>query len=383
MTINEFIVGLHVHTKYSDGEFSHAQVAEAAIRAGLDGLWVSDHNVWVKGPEHYYQSQDRKTLLLVGEEVHDAARQPQKNHLLVFGAQTELAEQAVDPQTLINSARQNSAITFLAHPFETEAQLFDEPDISWVNWEVEGFTGLEIWNYMSEFKGLLTSRANTLRYALNPETGIMGPPAKVLAKWDELTQSGRKVVAIGGADAHGTTYHMGGIKRVVFPYEFLFRQVTTHILSEIPLTGAYEADRVLILEALAKGHCFVGYDGAASTRGFRFTAHSDAGTLLMGDEALNRNGISMQIAIPTSPGLPRRATLGSAAKSAGGSNRVHVSTNLLKNGHEAARWENQTNITHVVPPGEAGVFRVEVRLRYQGRLRGWIFSNPIYLRGRS
>ncbi len=27
------------------------------------------------------------------------------------------------------------------------------------------------------------------------------------------------------------------------------------------------------------------------------------------------------------------------------------------------KWKNQTNITTVVPPGEAGVFRVEVRLR--------------------
>ena len=76
MTINEYVAALHMHTTYSDGEFSHAQVAEAAMRAGLDCLWVSDHNVWVKGPERYYKNKDRKILLLVGEEVHDAARQP-------------------------------------------------------------------------------------------------------------------------------------------------------------------------------------------------------------------------------------------------------------------------------------------------------------------
>ena len=38
MPLNEYIAGLHVHTTYSDGEFSHAQVAEAASRAGLDCL---------------------------------------------------------------------------------------------------------------------------------------------------------------------------------------------------------------------------------------------------------------------------------------------------------------------------------------------------------
>jgi hypothetical protein len=378
MTINEYIAAAHVHTTYSDGEFSHAQVAEAAMAVGLDCVLVSDHNVWVKGPERYYKNKDRKTLILVGEEAHDAARQPQKSHLLVFGAQTELVGQAANPQTLIDAARHHGGLTFLAHPFESAAPFVDEPDISWANWEVEGFTGLEIWNYMSEFKGLLTSRANTVRYALNPEIGIMGPPPAALEKWDELTLTGKKVVALGGADAHGTTYQLSGIKRVIFPYEFLFRQVTTHLLSEAPLTGVCETDRAVVLEALAKGHCFVGYDGIAPTKGFRFTGNSDAGNLLMGDEALNRGGVTLQIAVPTAPGLPHRTA--SAARSAGRPNGIKVSTHLIQNGQELAQWKNQTNITTVVPPGEAGVFRVEVRLRYQGRLRGWIYSNPIYLR---
>ena len=378
MTVNEYIAAVHVHTTYSDGEFSHAQVAETAMSAGLDCVLVSDHNVWVKGPERYYSNKDRKTLLLVGEEAHDAARQPQKSHLLIFGAQTELVGLAAHPQALINAARQNGALTFLAHPYESAAPVVDEPDISWADWEVEGFTGLEIWNYMSEFKGLLTSRANTVRYALNPEFGIMGPPPPALAKWDELTLAGKKVVAVGGADAHGTTYQMSGLKRVIFPYEFLFHQVNTHLLSEAPLTGACEADRSVVLGALAKGHCFVGYDGIAPTRGFRFTGNSDLGKLLMGDETLNRGGVTLQIAVPTTPGVPQRSA--SAARSPTQPGGVKVSTHLIRNGSELAQWKNQTNITTVVPPGEAGVFRVEVRLRYRGRQRGWIYSNPIYLR---
>jgi hypothetical protein len=370
MPLNEIVTSLHLHTTYSDGEFSHAQIAEAAMGAGVDCVIVTDHNVWVKGPERYYTSKDKKVLMLVGEEVHHAARLPQKSHMLIFGAGAELASHAAAPQQLIDAASQASALTFLAHPYEREALLFHEPDISWDNWEVTGFTGLELWNYMSEFKGLLTTKANTMRYAFNPETGIMGPYAETLGKWDELTAAGRKVVAVGGADAHGTTYQMGGIKRVIFPYDFLFHQVTTHLLTDTPLTGAYEADRGLVLNALARGHCFVGYDGAAPTRGFRFTANSEAGNLKMGDEVLNRNGVTMQIAVPTQPGMPRRS-----AKIP-----VRVSIHLIRNGSELAHWENQTNITHIVPPQEAGTYRVEVRLRYQGQLRGWIYSNPLYLK---
>lgn len=377
MPLHEIVTSLHMHTPYSDGEFSHTQIAEAAIRAGVDCVYVTDHNVWVKGPEHYYNQKEHKVLVLVGEEVHDAGRQPQENHLLVFGTNTELAPYAADPQGLIDAARRAGALTFIAHPFESEAALFNEPAISWTSWEVNGFTGLELWNYMSEFKGLLTSRANSLRYALNPETGIAGPKAQILSKWDELTTADRKVVAIGGVDAHGTTYHMGALQRIIFPYEFLFRQVATHLLAETPLAGVYETDRPLVLEALARGHCFVGYDGAAPTRGFRFILHTDSGTFLMGDEVSNRSGVTMQIAVPTHPGQPHRPSAG--GKESPDQAGVHVSVHLIRDGVEVAHWENQTNVTHIVPPHETGVYRVEVRLRFQGRLRSWIFSNPVYL----
>ena len=74
----ELVANLHMHTPYSDGFGSHAEIAQAAIRAGIDVVIVTDHNVLVAGPEEIYRDGDRRVLLLVGEEVHDQARQPQK-----------------------------------------------------------------------------------------------------------------------------------------------------------------------------------------------------------------------------------------------------------------------------------------------------------------
>jgi len=365
MPLYEITANLHMHTPYSDGEWYHAQIAEAAMRAGLDMICVTDHNVWVKGPERYYEKDGKRVLVLVGEEVHDQARDPQKNHLLVYGADRELARYAPEPQALLDAAREAGALTFCAHPVDPAAPVFHEADLSWVSWEVSGFTGLEIWNYMSEFKSRLTSRANAVRHALNPEQGIHGPFPETLAKWDALTTAGRRVVGIGNADAHGTTHALGGLKRVIFPYEFLFRTVNTHILTETPLTGDLAADKRLVLEALAKGHCFVGYDGAASTKGFRFTANSERGNALMGDEVVNKNGVTLQIAAPVPVG--------------GSSTRTTL--RLICNGQEIVRRENQSHYTHIVPAGQTGVFRVEAQLPFQGRTRGWIFGNPIYIVG--
>jgi hypothetical protein len=51
---------------------------------------------------------------------------------------------------------------------------------------------------------------------------------------------------------------------------------------------------------------------------------------------------------------------------------------LLKNGQVIHTWGNSEAYTHITT--EPGVYRVEVYKKYLGRRRGWIFSNPIYVR---
>lgn len=76
--LTEFIVNLHMHTYYSDGHGHHSDLLDAAFKAEVDAIIVTDHNVWVNGPEDYYQRNGRRVLMLVGEEIHDQARDPQK-----------------------------------------------------------------------------------------------------------------------------------------------------------------------------------------------------------------------------------------------------------------------------------------------------------------
>jgi hypothetical protein len=356
MPFSEYRVNMHMHTPYSDGECYHAEIAEAAIRAGLDMICVTDHNVWVQGPERYYQTGDGQVLLLVGEEVHDQARQPQKNHLLVYNANRELARFAPDPQGLIDAARTAGALTFLAHPHDYDVPMLHYDNISWVNWEVSGYTGLEIWNYMSSFAGLLHSRSAAIRYAFNPELGMTGPNPLTLAQWDVLLAAGQRVVGIGNSDAHGSEYSLWGLKRRLFPYEYLFRQVNTHVLLSEPLTGQAAPDRDALLGALARGNAFVGYDGIAATRGFRFVCHVERSSHGMGETVANRAGITLQVVTP-----------------------APATIRILRNGVEVGKWAAQSGATHIVPAGERGAYRAEAWLPFKGQLRGWIYSNPIYV----
>lgn len=356
MNMVEAVANLHMHTPYSDGEWYHAQIAQAALAAGLDLICVTDHNVWVDGPERYYFDGDRRVLLLVGEELHDPTRQPQKNHLLAYNHGRELAALASDPQGLIDGVAAAGGLSFLAHPFDGAVPWIGYDGIDWVDWGVRGYTGLEVWNYMSDWARLLTTRSAAVRYARDPQLGVSGPAPQVLAQWDALTAAGQRVVGIGGADAHANVYRLWGLSRCLFPYEFLFRQVNTHILLDGPLAGEAGRDRDVLMAALATGRAFIGYDGLAATRGFRFSGSGDRGPLTMGDETPNRNGLTLQITSPQAAAL-----------------------RLLHNGREVARRDGQS-LTHVVAAGDSGAFRAEAHLPHRGRLRGWVYSNPIYVR---
>lgn len=353
--MEELIVNLHMHTFYSDGHASHEQIAQAAQRAGLDIVIVTDHNVWVNGIEGYYKNKNKQVLLLVGEEIHNQARDPQKNHLLVFGAGRELAILASDPQLLLDGVRQAGGLSFLAHPDDPAAPVFGETGISWVDWGVQGFTGLELWNAMSEFKSRLKSRLHAFYYAFNPRQIAKGPFPETLQHWDELLNQGRKIVAIGGSDAHGLPAHLGPLRRTLFPYEFHFHSVNTHLLVPQPLSGDLVEDRRMVLDAFRQGHAFIGYDLPASTRGFRFIGQGKESTAQMGDEIATQNGVTLQIRLP-----------------------FRTECRLLKNGKLIKSWRGQENCTYIT--SEPGVYRAEAYVQYLGSRRAWIFSNPIYLR---
>ena len=353
--MHEIVVNLHMHTRYSDGTGTHKDIAEAAIKTGLDVVIVTDHNVLVQGVEGYYRVHRSRVLLLVGQEVHDQDRDPQKNHLLVLNANRDVSTLADDPQTLINGVAEAGGLSFIAHPSDPEAPAFNETDISWEAWDVHGYTGLELWNGLSELKTVIPTKLHGAFYAFFPQFIGHSPILETLQRWDDLLAEGQQVVAIGGSDAHALNMHIGPLHRVIFPYDFHFRAVNTHVFISQPLTGDVPTDKKMIYEALAAGRCFIGYDLPASTRGFIFKARGLEQSAIMGDEISGRRGVTLQAHLPEPAEI-----------------------RLIKDGKTIGIWRDAQACAYSA--SEAGVYRVEAWRNYLGRKRGWIFSNPIYVR---
>jgi hypothetical protein len=351
--MHELVINLHMHTRYSDGSGTHVDLARAALLRDIDVLLVTDHNVLVQGVDAYYQDEKKRTLILAGEEIHDQGRQPQKNHLLVIGANQELATLADNLQILLNRVNQLGGLSFIAHPVDPALPAYGETDISWEDWNVTNFTGIELWNGFSELKTVAKGKLDTIIYALLPKTIPHGPPPKVIRIWDNLLEKGMHVVAVGGSDAHAQHMSLGPIRKTIFPYEYHFSTINTHVLTPSPLTGELAQDRKMIFESLAAGHCFIGYDLPAPTRGFRFFARGKDSVAIMG-EKINPNGfVTIEIELPS-----------------------HAKIKLIKNG-KCINTINDKAFS--LRTNDAGIYRVEVYKRFLGKMRSWIFSNPIYL----
>ncbi len=353
--MQELITNIHIHTRYSDGRKLHREIAEDAIKAGLDAIIITDHNMYVKGFDGYTNINGQRVLVIVGEEIHDKNRTPQKNHLLALGINRSHTRYANSPQELINSIKQAGALSFIAHPYDPELRAFKEDDLSWEDWTISGFTGLEIWNNLSEFKVRVKGIPSAVFFGLFPEFLAKEPPVQILRRWDALLSRGKKAVAIGGSDAHTLKYNFGPFRKTVFPYSYHFKTINTHVMINNELTGDAKEDTAMIIDALGKGHAYVANDMLSSGKGFRFNLEKSGEKWMMGDEVDLREG---QILTATLP--------------------AEAECVLLRDGEPVYKNLKCRQVTF--PVKTRGCYRLECYRRFLFERRGWLFSNPIYIR---
>jgi hypothetical protein len=340
---------IHCHSTYSDGTGTVPEIAAAAQDAGLDYLLLTDHDTLAaadNGEEGWYGP----TLLLAGFEVSPG----RQNHYLAFGLKEIIDHRGLSPAEIVARVESGGGFGFLAHPFSRGSERFQRagPGMPWGDIEAEGYTGIELWSFVTDSAERVNSIWQLLSFVARPGRFIDHPPQRNLDEWDRLCAR-RRCVALGGVDAHQVGIRIAGrVPLRLMAYRRSFRHLRTHLLLEEPLTRDLEPDRAKLFRALESGHAYLAVDSVAPARGFRFWGEGD-GELEMGDEA------------------------------AGGSWTLRVSTphaarlRLLRDGSEVATG-NGTTLEHRA--SGTGVYRVEAYRDAHGRERTWILSNPIYLR---
>jgi hypothetical protein len=375
---------IHAHSYLShDSRGKPEEIIAAAKKAGVRVVFMTDHYT----PDRHFLSAALRgvhdgVLFIPGSELSQG--------LLTF--RMDHAQWPADAADAAVLASLNAAggVGFVAHPegrtnwdlpfagmeiYNTHADAVDHRSAGLPS--AEGASGLAAW------LGLLEGAQ---RYPRELFGSIFDPPTANLAVWDRLNRS-RHVVGIAGNDSHqnvGVTV-LGGeegrlevvdalgktiarprardlplllfggepapgqplLKVQLDPYEVSFGYVSTHLMTRAVTEPA-------CFEALLHGRCYVAFDWLADPTGFRFTGRSGRHRREMGDET--HGTINLEIESP----LP-------------------AELRLLRDGEEIAR-ESGTRLEREVH--EPGAYRAEAWLDVAGESRPWIYSNPIYLRGR-
>jgi hypothetical protein len=342
---------IHLHSVHSfDGRRTVPEIIAAANDSGIDFLMLTDHASLQARAEGLEGWQGR-TLLVVGEEIS-----PRFNHYLAFGlsdpVSTTPGREEMSPQTCIDRIAAGGGIGFIAHPDHGGTERFHVKRYPWTDWSVTGYTGLGIWDFMTDWQRGLTGYGRALIGYAFPSFLLRGPLAATLTRWDRLTRE-RRVVGIGELDNHDTLYRVLGLKLPVFPFRRVFRLIRTHVLTEAPFTGDGPADIASLLQALRSGHAYVSLDSNQDARGFRFTLTEGTRTATMGDEFCLADFAELAVSFP-----------------------ANARIRIIRNGSLLHQRQGTTLSERVREPG---IYRIEADLRVFGRYRPWIFSNPIYV----
>lgn len=177
---------IHIHSTYSDGEFTLAELREVYLAAGYNFVCMTDHAEFFDEEkirayvEECESLSDEQFRFIAGLEFECERRM----HILGFGV-TALVKTS-NPQEVIEHIKNQNGISVIAHPMDS---MFD-----WI----ESFKllpdGIETWN--SKYDG---------RYAPRPET------FKLLHRLQEVKP---EMLAFYGQDLHWKNQYKGLFNQV-------------------------------------------------------------------------------------------------------------------------------------------------------------------------
>jgi hypothetical protein len=344
----------HIHSERSDGSGSVDAIAEAAARAGLHFIILTDHGDATRAPDPpAYRSG---VLVIDGVELNTSG-----GHYAVIDLPSAPYPLAGTPDEVIEDVTRLGGFGFAAHPGSPR------PSLSWQAWDAR-IDGLEWINADSEWRDeprIPIARALLTYLFRAPQSmaTLLDRPSAVFERWDALART-RRIVGLAGADAHArlgfsqrTDPDYSAIHVPVPGYESSFRAFSNHVVLDAPLAGDAATDARRVSAAIRDGRVYSVIDALASPGALTFTAASGSGSASMGGTLPIEGDVLLRATINAPPG---------------------TALVLLRDGqrvHEVIDGPLETN-----GGKEPAVYRIEA---YTANAPGgptvpWIVSNPIY-----
>src|SRR4051794_13270374 len=329
---------IHVHSVFSDGTGTIDEIVAATRAAGADVVVVTDHDDL---RARAAQGSHDGVLVIAGHEVSPL----HGSHLLALGTPDVVRHSARTARSVLDEVHARGGVGFAAHPFSRGGWVLGRVGRAAPYVDLHApLDGIEVWSLVTDTLEHLRSPARLVRFARDPDAVLTDPPARNLARWDELGRD-RRLPAIAGLDAH--QYGIRRRDRVpirTMSYARTFALLRTHVLLDDGVDVTPEA----VIAALAAGHALLARDALADTTGFRFGPG-------MGDETPFAEPVELVAS------SPRACTL-----------------RLWRDGELVTETRDTTTLRHRAEG--PGVWRVSGHLAHAARERTWVLTNPVYLR---
>ena len=340
----------HIHSSRSDGTATVDAIAEAAHRAGLAFVIITDHGDATRPPDP--PSYRHGVLVIDAVEINTAA-----GHVVALGinaaAPYPLAGEARD---VIADVHRLGGKVVLAHP--------DSP-IREFSWQDPGAIadGIEWLSADSEWRDETYTRllGAAARSAVRPAAAVaslFARPDRSLRRWDRDARAHAEF-GVAAVDAHARGLWETGEPRrstwLALPsYETMFRTVVQAVSLDAPLSGDATADATSVLDALTRGRSFSLIAAYAAPATLSFFVTTAAGPSHAGDRL---------------PASSERAEWNAMVPELPAARVV-----LLRDGKTVAT--GQGRVQHRGPL-DAGVYRVEAF--HPAGPAPWLVSNPIVI----
>lgn len=351
---------LHVHTTRSDGRGTPDEVAAAAAQAGLKFVVFTDHGDGTRRPDPpIYRSG---VLCLDGVEISTTG-----GHYIALDMPASPYPLGGEARDVVEDVRRLGGFGIAAHPDSPK------PELQWRAWTAP-YDAIELlnpdtswrWRALQGSGGKLRLISALLHYPFRPPETIASliRESDALPSWHSAT-SRRRVVAIGGADAHAKLELRNtdpGDNRFTLSvpgYLSLFRTISVHVRTDRPLSGDAGADAVTVMRAIRGGHLYTAIDGVAGPPSFDFTATNALGSVHEGNEI----GVSGPVTLHVRTNAPSQFT-----------------TIVWSGAHVLGADHHEQEVNVVAPEGPA-VYSVSITAAEPSGTVTWLRSNPIYVRG--
>ncbi|MDQ1354939.1 MAG: POLIIIAc protein, partial [Acidobacteriota bacterium] len=251
----------HMHTVFSDGKGTIDDITRAAHSLGLDFVILTDHGR--PNRKSAKATAYLNDVLLVGASEFSL----QAGHLAAAGFKIPGYIFPPEPQEAINEVLQDKGVCFISHPYDGR--------IPWTDWDVRGFTGIEILTCYRSAGGIPFFKLLSfpLQYLVNSNYSVLNTleyPRREIRKWDSLNLGDKRghYYGIYALDAHGRLA-AGGKFELNFPsYGAMFEILNIYVKVDRELPANAQQASSIIISSLRQGNFFSAIEAIAPANGF-------------------------------------------------------------------------------------------------------------------